>query len=62
MDGAVPRLAELLRKYADRPMDLADASMLWAAEQVMATQILTADRADFEIYRTKAGRKLEVLP
>lgn len=62
MEGAAPRLAELLRKYADRPMDLADASMLWAAEQTGTTRILTADRADFEIYRTKAGRKLEVLP
>jgi len=43
-------------------MDLADASMLWAAEQTGTTYVLTADRADFEIYRTKAGRKLEVLP
>ena len=62
MDGAVPRIVELLRKYADRPMDLADASMLWAAEQTGTTRILTADRADFEIYWTKAGRKFEVLP
>ena len=40
MDGAGTRLAELLRKYADRPMDLADASMVWAAEQTGALQIL----------------------
>ena len=62
MDGAAPRLAELLRKYADRPMDLADASMVWAAEQTGALQILTADRADFEIYRTRTGKRLEILP
>ena len=62
MDGAAPRLAEMLRKYADRPMDLADASMVWAAEQTGILRILTADRSDFEIYRTKSGKRLEVLP
>lgn len=62
MDGAAPRLAELLRKYADRPMDLADASMVWAAEHTGALQILTADRADFEIYRTRTGKRLDILP
>jgi len=62
MEGAAPRIAELLAKYADRPMDLADASMIWAAEQTGALRILTADRRDFEIYRTKAGRRLEILP
>ena len=62
MEGAAPRIAELLVKYADRPMDLADASMIWAAEQTGALRILTADRRDFEIYRTKTGRRLEVLP
>lgn len=62
MDGAARRVAELLRKYSDRPMDLADASMIWAAEHTGALQILTADRVDFEIYRTRAGKRLDVLP
>ena len=61
MEGAAPRIAELLRKYADRPMDLTDASMIWASEQTGTLRILTADRSDFEIYRTKAGRKLDIL-
>jgi len=25
-------------------------------------QIITLDRADFEIYRTKTGKRLEILP
>ncbi len=62
MEGAAPRVAELMRKYADRPMDLADASMIWAAEHTGALRILTADRSDFEIYLTKSGRRLEILP
>ncbi|OFZ99672.1 MAG: hypothetical protein A3H35_19740 [Betaproteobacteria bacterium RIFCSPLOWO2_02_FULL_62_17] len=44
------------------PMDLADASMVWASEQTGVDQILTVDRADFLAYRTKAGKRLQVLP
>ena len=62
MEKGVPRLRELLLKYADRPMDLADASMIWAAEQTGIRRILTTDRTDFEIYRTRSGQRLEVLP
>ncbi len=62
MEEAAPRLRELMLKYADRPMDLADASMVWAAEQTVLRQILTTDRTDFEIYRTKVGQRFEVLP
>jgi uncharacterized protein len=62
MERAAPRLRELMLKYADRPMDLADASMVWAAEQTGVRQILTTDRTDFEIYRTKTGQRFEILP
>lgn len=62
MEKAAPRLRELMLKYADRPMDLADASMVWAAEQTGLRQILTTDRTDFEIYRTKTGQRFEILP
>ena len=51
-----------MRKYVDRPMDLADASMVWAAEETGALRILTADRADFDIYRTRTNKGFEVLP
>ena len=62
MDEAAPRLSDLMRKYADRPMQIADASMIWAAEHTGLHQIITLDRADFEIYRTKTGKRLEILP
>ena len=42
----------MIRKYADRPMDLADASLVWLAEKTGVTDIITLDRADFAIYRT----------
>ncbi len=45
-------LSALMRKYADRPMDLADASLVWLANRVGVTDIVTVDRADFAVYRT----------
>jgi len=49
---AVERLA---RKYADQPMDFADASVVLLATRTGVREILTADRRDFAVYRL-AGR------
>ena len=49
-----------MRKYADRPMDFADASLMWAAEETGAREILTTDR-DFEIYRTRTQERLQLV-
>lgn len=55
------RTAVLMRKYADRPMDLADASLVALAEERNLTRIFTLD-ADFHIYRLKGRRPFEVVP
>ena len=60
--GALPRMEELMRRYVDRPMDLADASLVWLAEQTGETGILTLDRADFSTYRLKTGKRFEIFP
>lgn len=52
----LPGLSKMMRKYADRPMDLADASLVWLADKTGVTDIITIDRADFAVYRT-ANRK-----
>lgn len=49
----LPGLAQLVRKYADRPMDLADASIVWLANKTDITDVITVDRADFAVYRTQ---------
>ncbi len=57
----LPGLAALIRKYSDRPMDLADASLVWLANRTGISDIITLDRADFSVYRTakrKAFRNL----
>ena len=57
-------LAEVIRtmeKYADRPMDLADASLVWLAGQSGVREILTLDKADFATFRTPAGKPFKDL-
>jgi predicted nucleic acid-binding protein len=46
----MPRIVELIRKYADRPMDFADATLVTAAEKTGIHEIISID-SDFDIYR-----------
>lgn len=56
IDGeALERIIELTSKYKNRPMDLADASLVIAAERLKLYEVISIDR-DFDIYRT-ANRK-----
>lgn len=51
------RCFELMEQYADHPMDLADASLLMAAESLNSNKIFTLDRNDFETYRIRRGHR-----
>lgn len=55
-DATVLRAFDLMRRYADHPMDLADASLVAAAEGLRCTTVFTIDRRDFETYRPRIGR------
>jgi predicted nucleic acid-binding protein len=46
-----------VRKYADQPMDLADACLVRMTELYPDSRIFTVDRRDFRIYR-RDGRRL----
>lgn len=56
-EGAAVEMARLLVKYRDRPMDLADASLVLLAQRTGLLDILTIDRADFDIYRLADRRR-----
>ncbi|BAZ89636.1 MULTISPECIES: type II toxin-antitoxin system VapC family toxin [Cylindrospermopsis] len=47
------RIEELIEKYQDLPMDLADASLVILAEQLGHGRILSVDYRDFNTYRWK---------
>jgi hypothetical protein len=57
-DSAKERVLSLIERYADRPMDVADATLLWLADSAGVTEILTLDESGFAAYRTPAGRRL----
>lgn len=54
-------LGELMQKYADLPMDLADASLVLLAERLGHGRILSTDRRDFQSYRWKQRKPFENL-
>jgi len=49
----LPRILQLMDKYADLPMDLADASLVILAEHLTHGRILSTDQRDFRAYRWK---------
>ncbi len=53
---SLARAFELMDRYADHPMDLADASLVTAAESLRTTTVFTIDRRDFLAYRARIGR------
>ena len=45
----MPRVVELTNKYADLPMDFADATLIIAAEKTNIREIISLDK-DFDMY------------
>ena len=46
----------LMRKYADTPMDFADATLVGLAEELDVLDVVTLDRRGFSTYRTARGK------
>lgn len=49
----IPRLKQLMGKYQDLPIDLADASLILLAEELGHGEIASTDQRDFGAYRWK---------
>ena len=61
-DTDLHALDTLMRRYADRPMDFADATLVHVAEREKLHTILTIDHSDFETYRIGRSAKFRILP
>ena len=57
-----PRMKELMRKYRDLPMDLADAALVRVAERERIHSVFTLDRRDFTVYRAARIGRLSIVP
>jgi len=56
------RMRELMKKYHDLPMDLADAALVRVAERERIHRVFTLDRRDFLLYRPEGVARFEILP
>ena len=53
------RVSRLMKKYADLPMDFADACLVTMTEKVSDSLVITLDAKDFSVYRR---HEREVVP
>ncbi len=56
------RCRELMEKYKDLPMDLADGTLVAAAEHRKIEKVFTLDHKDFNVYRPDHVRRFKILP
>jgi predicted nucleic acid-binding protein len=61
-DSELPDLHALMVQYADRPMDFADATLVYLAGRESLSTILTIDHDGFETYRLLGRKRFTVLP
>ncbi len=61
-DSELPEIHALMSRYWDRPMDFADATLVYLAKRESLSTILTVDHDAFETYRIEGRRRFRVLP
>lgn len=56
------KLRDLMRKYRDQPMDLADATLVHLALKHRVDRIFTTDRRDFTVFARGARGRFSIFP
>lgn len=59
--GDLPPVVDLMERYANVPMDFADATLVLLAEALGVHEIVTLDRRGFSAYRTRTGRAFRLV-
>ena len=54
-------MTRLMKKYADQPMDFADASLVWVAESRGEGRVLTLDERGFRTYRFRGTKRFHLV-
>ena len=60
-DAEIKRMKVLMEKCCDTPMDLADASLVAAAEALEQRRVFTLD-SDFRVYQIDGTISFEIVP
>ena len=61
-DKQQARCRQLMKKYSDLPMDLADGTLVVLAESKKVKKIFTLDHKDFQIYKPARIKSFTLLP
>ena len=60
--ASLRRIAALMERYRDVPMDFADATLVALAEELETDWVFTLDRRGFSIYRIGRRKAFEMIP
>lgn len=61
-NSELPELERLMWRYADRPMDFADATLVYLAKRERISTVFTVDHADFNTYRIDGRKRFRIVP
>ncbi len=59
---SLARVATLMGKYEDLPMDYADATLVVLGEELETGEVFTLDRRGFSVYRLRGRKPFRILP
>ena len=59
---SLKKTKNLMKKYADLPMDFADATIVYLATETRMQNVVTFDRKDFTIYRLPKNQSFTIMP
>lgn len=59
---SLKRVAALMEKYRDVPMDFADATLVALGEELGTDKVFTLDRRGFSAYRLNQRKSFQILP
>jgi uncharacterized protein len=58
----LPSIDEIMSKYHDQDVDLADAALVHLANREQIGTVFSTDRRHFGVYRTGSGQAFRILP
>jgi predicted nucleic acid-binding protein len=61
-DSELSQIQVLMSRFSARPMDFADATLVYLAKRERLSTVFTVDHADFDTYRIEGRRRFRVLP
>ena len=61
-DAELPEIQALMSRYSDRPMNFADATLVYLARREGLSTVFTVDHADFNTYRIEGRKRFRIFP